>query len=380
MKKIYLIWFVALFAMFNLLNALYSDEILSPIENDLNHLMLKFYKADDSDNVDYLTFFNTIIAKYKGEEWRAINTVHLKYLFLTRNKEEFFNLLEKYPQNYIFKPYLEVNGRKIDFLGSLNNTKAFAKNDLKKIWFTRETIENNLLLMMKKNDYSKLATFLKKKNDPYNILESGGEMYWVGPSYCVREDEETIRCNMVYPDYEISVFEYLINNFSKYGTDDGLVKLLDHLIGEGTDKYPFIKKFDAGIYTADEISEIYKVLTEFQNKKLNLNSIVNLNHDTYGDPKAKNFKYISQDYTESIFHSLPVESVELIQKMPVDKLDLLSINNKYFLLHLGSVNNPNTTTHHYLLFKKHKKNKWIPFIRYKSFGYPKDISTNVDAI
>jgi len=381
MKKIYLICFVMLFAMFNICNSLYSEETLSPIENDLNRLMLKFYKADHSDEVDYLTFLKDLRGKSNKEELFAINTIHLKYLYLTKNKEEYFNLLETFPKNYIFKTYLEVKGKKVDFIESgLKNSKPLTKNDLKKIWNTREAIENKFLLLIKNNDYSNLVKYLKKSNDPYNILEVGGEYFWAHGTHCDYHDEETVDCKEIYPENRISVYEYLVNNFTKFGTDDGLVKLLDYHIANGINKYPFIKKFDAGIYTTDEINEIYKVLTEFQNKKLNLNSIVSLFRDTYRDPRIKNFKYESQDYTENIFRGLPVESVELIQKTPADKLDLLSINNKYFLLHLGSIKHTNLTEHHYLLFKKYKKNKWMPFIRYSSSWYPEDISSNDEPI
>jgi hypothetical protein len=342
------------------------------LENDLKQLMDGIVLAPNQRNFKYENVYNNLIKKYKENDLLPIKTIHLKYLFLKGNKDEFLKTLKSFSDDYIFKTYLDVNGKQVEFAESLKSKKEFTKKDLLLLWDKISEIDKEIDNKIQKKDFAYFLDCMKLNEflGPYSIFEENEQYLWAKGIQTFGED------NAIYLGYQTVEHKFLINKFLKAANfinknyasivnrDDLLLKLLVLPESRSMNDLRIFKSFKKGLYSKDDLKQIETAVIAFQKESFSLDKVLILPAANSNDGFIeKQMKYYDKDANESetvfnnpYFYAFKEKKINNIES----DITLYSINKNMFALDVTG----DSRNQRLLIFSKDKEGVYQPYIFY----------------
>lgn len=368
MKKIFkTILFVSLVGILFASQLVFAEEP-STLETDLQTSMSLIQSARQDE---YVEFYQKILSTYAKKDLEPFKILHLKYLYLTNSETEFMNLLNEFPDNFVFKTYLEANRKKINFEDILKHKKNMSKKDLIGLWKKIHEIDAQVTEAIAKDDYSKVLKLVGSQQTRTSFINLDNayaslEGIWASTllkGYC----GSTFNYKFL-KEKDIPMIKYLVENFSKHDGQDNLMKLLKldiDIFNFNENSESKIRAFDENLYTRDELDSFFKSIEMFQKAQLPLNKI-------YYEGKELAFVY-SQVYPleGSVIQTYDQEKQSKIaefRSVSAKNLEYVSLSKNYIAVKFYAVDTypaMNKLTE-YFIFKK-EKTGWKPVIRYKTY-------------
>jgi len=344
--------------------SVFSEEPGS-LEADLQNSM-ELIRTSRQD--EYVEFYKKIQSTYEKKDLEQFKIIHLKYLYLTNSETEFMNLLNEFPDNYVFETYLQANKKKINFEDILKHKKKATKKDLIALWKKIREIDTQVEDAIQKDKYEKVLQMVGSQSaSNYPELDNaykGLEGLW---AYTLRRGQ----CFNAFEykflkDKDKIMVKYLIENFNKHDSQENLMKLLKldvdlfkNVTGDG------LRTFDKSLYTEEELKKFFNTIVMLQKSQLPLKHIYYLNS------KYVDFSYNSkaEDYIFGPPYP-PYDPVKIdsFKAAPVEELSYISLSKDYIAVRFYAADTyiMMSDLSEYLIFKKDKTG-WKPIIRHKTY-------------
>jgi len=341
--------------------ALFSEEP-SSLEADLQKSMGLISQAKQAE---YLDFYKKTLNRYSKDEITPFKILHLKYLYLTNNEKEFKNLLSEFPDDFVFRTYIEASGKQIEYTSMLKNKEELTKKDLVDLWQKIKELDDKVKKYIEANNYQALLEMVGTQRTGFALSGAYGafEGVWAETIfYEVGCGTQTIMYSFLV-EKEDKVLTFLIENFKNHDSDENLRTLVSKDIGPLGSSISTLF-LDSKNLSKNEIESLKKAMAFFQKKNLSLG-------DYSYDKNSENyvFSYLSEnDLNKWENNKVRIQIIKdrKIKSMVPGIVSFLSKN--LAALYLGSSYGDSNTSYHFLIFKK-VGTAWIPIIKHAwSFG------------
>ncbi len=359
-----------------------SNELTDPVlKNDLELLMRSIHEYVPGRKKKFTRIYSELQKKYGKRDFQALKIINLKYLFLTGNRADFMKQLSEFPDDFVFKNYLEVGNQQMLFSYPLQQKKDFTKTDLINLWNKIDEIDKKIDSILKNKDYNALFNVYigapESNVSPYRIFKDNDNYYWANFEQVV-----DFYCGEIYGNSEYNflinkedkIRKFIYKNLNTIVSNEKLfVKFMINSFSWDLDKDKLFLPFNTKLYSKQELEEINKAIERFQKKLIPPSLIYDFNQKrsiSYTDqfyPEAfLDISKMAGPYVYMLDERLDSEkeififdeaSYKKFESQNIKDIKKYTINNQMFAIVYGIEH----STELILIFKKDKNGDYMPY-------------------
>ncbi len=395
MKKLFLVFILSMtLVCFSSLSVVIAEdeivtqnnEVMTPMQQDFVKLMTAVYGLGDPVNppINYEKFYKELTVKYASKDFTAFKIVHLKYLFLTGNKNEFVKVLATFRDDFVFKNTVNVDSKEMELHLSLQANKDYSKKDLNDLWKKIDEIDQSVKQMMKRKEYLKLLDTFATGGYPVGDIHSliGGpystfdnKNKWVDFGISGSCGDYSDR-HTFFDQKNKTITDFLIRNLKNYLKDDPSVLAKFLYFRSSSSDNDLFKPLNSAKISKTELQNIRETILALQNKTFSAEKIyiyppIYDSNSYKFDGTLYTLKYTDDNYDclnaigmdDSNHRCVFYFRTEFNEENP-ERFRILQIpQTNYYAIELRNGYGDSRVQIDLMIFKK-TKDKWIPVILY----------------